>query len=102
MDGGPSWLPNWQPFVCTYLVFNLCCFVEMENEKLEIRVLLRHYWKQDYKAGAAARKICEVEGERVVSTHTAQKWYLLSQFGLRKKHYEIGNPSKKQFKQPKN
>lgn len=47
----------------------------MENEKLEIRVLLRHYWKQDYKAGAAARKICEVEGQGVVSTRTARNWF---------------------------
>ncbi|PSN43211.1 hypothetical protein C0J52_26488, partial [Blattella germanica] len=38
---------------------------KMEVTKFEIRVLLKHYWKQDYKAAAAARKICEVEGEGV-------------------------------------
>ncbi len=54
----------------------------MEGEKLEIRVLLRHYWKQDYTATAAANKICEVEGDGVVSTRTAQNRYLLSLFGL--------------------
>ena len=35
--------------------------------KFEIKVLLKYYWKQDYKAAAAAaRKICEVEGEGFV------------------------------------
>ena len=43
--------------------------------KFEIRVLLKHYWKQDYKAAAAARRICEVEGEDVVSEHVAQPWF---------------------------
>ncbi len=47
----------------------------MDGPKLEIRVLLRHYWKLRYKATAAARKICEVEGEGVVSTRTAQNWF---------------------------
>jgi hypothetical protein len=28
----------------------------MEMEKYEVRVLLRHYWKQNYKAAAAAKK----------------------------------------------
>jgi hypothetical protein len=28
----------------------------MEMEKYEVRVLLRHYWKQKYKATAAAKK----------------------------------------------
>ncbi len=47
----------------------------MEDSKLEIRVLLRHYWKQGYTAGAAAKKICEVEGDNVVSTRTARNWF---------------------------
>ena len=34
--------------------------------KFQIRVLPKHYWKQDYKA-AATQRICEVEGEVVVS-----------------------------------
>ena len=42
---------------------------KMEVTKFEIRVLLKHYWKQDYKAAAAARKICEVEGEVVPHAH---------------------------------
>jgi hypothetical protein len=29
----------------------------MEMEKYEVRVLLRHYWKQNYKAVAAAKEI---------------------------------------------
>jgi hypothetical protein len=28
----------------------------MEMEKYEVLVLLRHYWKQNYKAAAAAKK----------------------------------------------
>jgi hypothetical protein len=28
----------------------------MEMEKYEVRVLLRHYWKQNYKSAAAAKK----------------------------------------------
>ena len=44
--------------------------------KVEIRVLLKHYWKQDYKAAvAAARRICEVEGEGVVSERVAQRCF---------------------------
>jgi len=39
-------------------------------DKIEIRTLLKHYWKQDYSASAAARKIFDVEGEDVVTTAT--------------------------------
>jgi hypothetical protein len=28
----------------------------MEMEKYEVQVLLRHHWKQNYKAAAAAKK----------------------------------------------
>ena len=54
----------------------------MEGQNLEIRVLLRHYWKQGYKAAAAAKKICEVEGDGVVSTRTAQNWFERFKEGL--------------------
>ena len=47
----------------------------MEFTKFEIRVLLKHCWKQDYKAVAAVRRICEVEGESVVSEGVAQLWF---------------------------
>jgi hypothetical protein len=30
----------------------------MEMEKYEVRVLLRHYWKQSFKAAATAKKKC--------------------------------------------
>ena len=43
----------------------------MKLLKFEIRVLLKHYWKQDYKAAAAARRICEVEDKGVVSERVA-------------------------------
>ena len=39
---------------------------KMELTQFESKVFLKHYWKQDYKAAAANRRICEVEGEGVV------------------------------------
>jgi hypothetical protein len=47
----------------------------MEMQKYEVRVLLRHYWKQNYKAAAAAKKICDVEGEGAVNECKAQQWF---------------------------
>jgi hypothetical protein len=44
----------------------------MEMEKYEVWVLLRHYWKQNYKASAAAKKICDVEGKGAVNERTTQ------------------------------
>lgn len=41
----------------------------------EIRVLLRHYWKQHINAKEAATKICDIEGKDIVSIRTAQKWF---------------------------
>ena len=46
----------------------------MELTKFEIRVL-KHCWKEDYKAAALAQRICEVEGESVISEHVAQRWF---------------------------
>ena len=39
---------------------------KMKLTKFEISVLLKHYWKQEYRAAAATRRICEVEGESFV------------------------------------
>jgi hypothetical protein len=47
-------------------------------EKYEVRVLLRHYWKQNYKAAAAVKKR-DLEGEGAVNERTAQRWF--KQFG---------------------
>jgi phosphoribosylaminoimidazole-succinocarboxamide synthase len=47
----------------------------MEMEKYKVRVLLRHYWKQNYKATAAAKKICDVEGKGAANECTAQRWF---------------------------
>jgi hypothetical protein len=47
----------------------------MEMEKYKLQVLLRHYWKQNYKAMAAAKTICDVEGEGAVNERTAQWWF---------------------------
>ena len=44
----------------------------MELTNFEIGVLLKHYWKQDYEAPAAARRICEEEGKGVISERVAQ------------------------------
>jgi transposase len=46
----------------------------MEMEKYEVRVLLRHYWEQNYKAAVAAKK-CDVEGEGALNERTAQRWF---------------------------
>ena len=48
----------------------------MELTMFEIRVLLKLDWKQDYKAAAAARIECEVEGESVINERVAQRWFL--------------------------
>ena len=47
----------------------------MELTKFEITVLLMHYWKQDYKAATAARRMCEVEGDGVVGEPVAQRCF---------------------------
>jgi phosphoribosylaminoimidazole-succinocarboxamide synthase len=46
----------------------------MEMEKYEVLVLLRHYWKQNYKAVAAEKK-SDVEGEGAVNERMAQWWF---------------------------
>jgi hypothetical protein len=45
----------------------------MEMEKYGVRVLLRHYWKQNYKA--AEKKKCDAESEGAVNERTAQWWF---------------------------
>ena len=50
----------------------------MELINFEIRILPKHNWKQDYKAAAAVRRICKVEGEGVVSERVAQRLFLVS------------------------
>lgn len=47
----------------------------MSELNFEIRVILRHYWKQGYKATEAARKICDVEGDGTVEIRAAQIWF---------------------------
>ena len=48
---------------------------KMELTEFEIRVLLKHCWKQDYKAAVTARRICKVEQEGVISERVAQRWF---------------------------
>jgi hypothetical protein len=47
----------------------------MEMEKYEVRVLIKHYWKQNYKAAAGAKKICDVEFEGAMNERTVQRWF---------------------------
>jgi hypothetical protein len=50
----------------------------MEMKKYEVQELLRHYWKENYKAATAAaakKKICDVEGEGAVNERTVQRWF---------------------------
>jgi transposase len=47
----------------------------MDNSKIVIRILLRHYWKKGLSARAAAKEICEVEGDGAVSKSTAIEWF---------------------------
>jgi [histone H3]-lysine36 N-dimethyltransferase SETMAR len=48
---------------------------EMSDEKIAIRVLLRHYWKKGLSTRAAVKEICSVEGEGSVSKSTASEWF---------------------------
>ena len=41
----------------------------------EIRVLLRHYWKQNFKANETAQKLCEVEGEETITIEETEDWF---------------------------
>jgi histone-lysine N-methyltransferase SETMAR len=47
----------------------------MEMEKYKVCVLLRHYWKQNYKAAAAVKRMCDVEGEGALNKCTVQWWF---------------------------
>jgi hypothetical protein len=46
----------------------------MEMEKYKVGVVLRHYWKQNYKAAAAEKK-SDVEGKGAVKERTAQQCF---------------------------
>lgn len=49
--------------------------MEMSDEKIAIRVLLRHYWKKGLSTREAVTEICSVEGEGKVSKSTAAEWF---------------------------
>ena len=48
---------------------------DYEITNFELRVLLRHFWRQNLDAKAAAKAICDVEGEGVVAPQTGQKLF---------------------------
>ena len=59
----------------------------MELVKFAISVLVKRYWKENYKAAAADRRIYEVEGEGIVSERVAQR--LFQRFNTRKETLKI-------------
>ena len=46
---------------------------DYEITNFELRVLLRHYWRKNLDAKAAAKAVFDVEGEDTVAPRTAQK-----------------------------
>ena len=54
---------------------------KMSDEKTAVRVLLRHCWKKGQSARAAAKEICDVEGEGAMSKSTAASWFKRFQDG---------------------
>ena len=44
---------------------------DYEITNLELRVLLRHYWRKNLDTKAAAKAICDVEGKGMVAPRTA-------------------------------
>ena len=48
---------------------------DYEITKLEIRVLLRHYWKKGLTTRDAVEAICKVEGVGTVGKSTAIDWF---------------------------
>ena len=48
---------------------------QMSNEKFEIQVLLRFFWKNGLSATVATQEICEVIGKDVVSERTIRRWF---------------------------
>jgi len=53
----------------------------MCDEKIAVRVLLRHYWKKGFSSRAATKEICDVEGEDYVSKSAAGRWFKRFQDG---------------------
>ena len=56
------------------------CQLLIHNDKMgltmfEIRVILKHYWKQDYEAAVVAPNIYELEWGSVISERVAQQWF---------------------------
>lgn len=60
------------------LIFYYFCGLEMEypgGKKQHFRHLLFFAFHRSQKAAEAAREICNVYGERVISESTARKWF---------------------------
>ena len=65
----------------TNCAFQLRNKLDMCDEKIAIRVLLRHYWKKGRSVRAAVKEICDVEGVGAVSKSTANNWFRRFQNG---------------------
>jgi transposase len=50
-------------------------FAEMSSDTIEIRILLRHYWKKGLSQRKAVDEINEVEGEGTKSKSAAGRWF---------------------------
>jgi [histone H3]-lysine36 N-dimethyltransferase SETMAR len=47
----------------------------MNNEKIAIRAILRHYWKKGLSARSAAAEINDIEGQGSISKSQAAEWF---------------------------
>ena len=50
-------------------------FPKMPSDTIEVRVLLRHYWKKGLSVRDAAKAINDVEGEGTTSKSAAGRWF---------------------------
>jgi hypothetical protein len=63
-------------------IFILLLASTMSSDTIEVRVLLRHYWKKGLSQRKAAEEINEVEGEGTTSKSAAGRWF---------KRFDAGN-----------
>ena len=63
-------------------IFILLLISTMSSDTIEVRVLLRHYWKKGLSQRKAADEINEVEGEGTTSKSAAGRWF---------KRFDAGN-----------
>jgi len=57
------------------------CILKMNENKEEIRYILKFYYKKGKNVIQVAKKICVVYGHDAVSVHVAQSWFKRFQSG---------------------